>query len=474
LRALLPLLAAAVVLAGCGSSKKQAAPAVRPPRTSAPVTLPGLKPPILRVDTPAAGTAPGYVFLAEKGTASDPSGVAIADNRGRILWYHQVPAGLEATDFRTQTLDGKPVLTWWQGTVSKAGIGQGEDEIYDASYRHVATVRATHGLQADLHEFELTPRGTAFVTAYRPVQVDLRSIGGPKNGWVQDSVVQEIDLATGKAVFEWHSLGHVPLSDSLQANSPSAKNASKKVPLDYFHVNSVADGPDGTILVSARNTSTIYLLARDGHVVWRLGGKRSQFGPKRAVTFYFQHDARLHADGTLSLFDNGGIPRKEPHSRPLVLKLDRQAKRATILKTFVAPAKIASPYEGDIELLPDGGAFVGWGGVPKLTEFAPDGKVRFQLTLPYGDTYRGYRLEWAGAPGGRPAAAVQDGKVYASWNGELGIAKWEVLDGGTVVASASWAGLETQIPVDKLPKTVVVRAVDAAGRTLGESVAVSA
>ncbi|HVW89607.1 MAG TPA: hypothetical protein VHC01_09080, partial [Gaiellaceae bacterium] len=63
---------------------------------------------------------------------------------------------------------------------------------------------------------------------------------------------------------------------------------------------------------------------------------------------------------------------------------------------------------------------------------------------------------------------------YASWNGELGIAKWEVLDGGTVVASASWAGLETQIPVDKLPKTVVVRAVDAAGRTLGESVAVSA
>jgi hypothetical protein len=438
------------------------------------VTLPGARPPILRVDTPAAGTAPGYVFLAEKGKASDPSGVVIADNRGRIVWYHQVPAGLEATDFRTQTLDGKPVLTWWQGTVSKAGIGKGEDEIYDASYRPVATVRAAHGLKADLHEFELTPRGTAFLTAYRVVPADLRSVGGPKNGWVQDSVVQEVDVKTGKLLFEWHSLGHIPLSDSLQAGSPSAKNASKKAPLDYFHVNSVADGPDGSILVSARNTSTIYLLGRDGHVIWRLGGKRSQFGPKSAVTFYFQHDARLHPDGTLSLFDNGGIPRKEPHSRPLVLKLDQQAKRATILKTFVAPAKIASPYEGDTELLPDGGAFVGWGGVPKLTEFTPAGKVRFQLTLPYGDSYRGFRLAWSGAPGGRPAAAVQDGKVYASWNGERGIAKWEVLDGGNVVASAPWAGLETEIAVDKLPKTVVVRAVDAAGRTLGESVAVSA
>jgi hypothetical protein len=466
------LLLVVVAVAGCGSSKKDAAP--KPPRTSSPLTLPGAQPPILHVDTPAAGTAPGYVFLAEKGKASDPSGVVIADNRGRIVWYHQVPAGLEATDFRAQTLDGKPVLTWWQGTVSKAGIGKGEDEIYDASYRPIATVRAAHGLQADLHEFQLTPRGTAFLTAYRVVPADLRSIGGPKDGWVQDSVVQEVDVKTGKLLFEWHSLGHVPLSDSLQAHSPSAKAASEKAPLDYFHVNSVADGPDGTILVSARNTSTIYLLGRDGRVIWRLGGKRSQFGPKSAVTFYFQHDARLHPDGTLSLFDNGGIPRKEPHSRPLVLKVDQQAKRATIVKTFVSPAKIASPYEGDTELLPDGGAFVGWGGIPKLTEFTPAGKVRFQLSLPYGDTYRGFRLTWSGAPGGRPAATVQDGKVYASWNGERGIAKWEVLDGGTVVASAAWGGLETEIAVDKLPKSVVVRAVDAAGRTLGESVAVSA
>lgn len=438
------------------------------------MTLPGARPPVLHVDTPAAGTAPGYVFLAEKGKASDPSGVVIADNRGRIVWYHQVPAGLEATDFRTQTLDGKPVLTWWQGTVSKAGIGKGVDEIYDASYRPVATVRAAHGLKADLHEFELTPRGTAFVTAYRVVPADLRSIGGPKSGWVQDSVVQEIDVKTGKLVFEWHSFGHVPLSDSLQAHSPSAKTASKKAPLDYFHVNSVSDGPDGTILISARNTSALYLLARDGHVIWRLGGKRSQFGPKAAVTFYFQHDARLHPDGTLSLFDNGGIPRKEPQSRPLVLKVDQPAKRVTILKTFDSPAKIASPYEGDLEPLPDGGAFVGWGGVPKLTEFSPAGKVRFQLALPYGDTYRGFRLAWNGAPTGRPVAAVQDGKVYASWNGKLGIAKWEVLDGGRVVSSAPWAGLETEVAVDKLPNTVVVRALDAAGRTLGESAAVSA
>lgn len=477
MRVLFAPLALVALLAGCGSGKKQhfaaGSTATTASKTSTLVTLPGETPPILHVDRAATGTAPGYVFLAEKGKASDPSGVLIADNRGRILWYHQVPAGLEATDFRTQTLDGKPVLTWWQGTVSKAGIGKGEDEIYDASYRHLATIRAAHGLQADLHEFQLTARGTAYLTAYRAVPVDLRSIGGPKDGWVQDSVVQEIDVATGKLLFEWHSLGHVPLSDSLQAWSPSAKGATKKAPLDYFHVNSVSDGPNGTILVSARNTSTIYLLARDGHVIWRLGGKRSQFGPKSAVTFYFQHDARIYPDGTLSLFDNGGIPRKEPYSRPLILKVDQQAKRVRILKTFVSPAKIASPYEGDTQPLPDGGAFVGWGGVPKVTEFTPAGKVRFQLSLPFGDTYRGFRLAWSGAPGGRPAAAVQDGKVYASWNGKTGIASWQVLNGGKVLASAAWGGLETAVAVPNLPASVTVRAVDAAGRTLGESAAVT-
>ena len=305
MRAGIPLILACCLLAGCGngatkststslspatSTSTSAAPAK--PKTTSPVTLPGAKPPILHVDTPAAGTAPGYVFVAEKGQAKDPSGVVIADNAGRILWYHQVPAGLEATDFRTQTLHGRPVLTWWQGKVSKSGIGQGDDEIYDASYHALRTVKAAHGLDADLHEFQLTPRGTAFITAYREVPADLTSVGGPKDGWVWDSVVQELDPMTGRVLFEWHSLGHVPLSESLQANQKPAKTASKKVPLDYFHVNSVADGPKGTILVSARNTSALYLLRRDGSIVWRLGGKRSDFGPKSAVKFFYQHNAR--------------------------------------------------------------------------------------------------------------------------------------------------------------------------------------
>jgi hypothetical protein len=240
----------------------------------------------------------------------------------------------------------------------------------------------------------------------------------------------------------------------------------------------VKDAPGGNIIISGRNTSALYLLRRDGSIVWRLGGKRSDFGPPAAVKFRFQHDAHLRADGTLSLFDNGAIPKVEPFTRPLVLMLDEHAHRARIVKTFVHPDKISSPFEGDLQLLDDGGALVGWGGVRKVTEFTPDAKVRFELKLPYGDTYRGYRLAWSGRPGGRPAIDVTGRTVYASWNGKSGIASWEVLAGDDKdhLSSAGrhrWAGLETTIALDGSPSAVAVRALDADGKTLGVSKTVS-
>jgi hypothetical protein len=320
----------------------------------------------------------------------------------------------------------------------------------------------------------LTPHGTGYITAYREVPADLTSVGGPKEGFVYDSVVQELDVESGHVRFEWHSLDHVPLSESLQANREPAKNATKKRPLDYFHVNSVGDASGGDILISARNTSALYLLARDGHVKWRLGGTRSDFGPPSEVKFRFQHDARLRADGTLSVFDNGALPKLEPFTRPLVLKIDETERVVSIVKTFVHPAKISAPYEGNLQLLGDGGALVGWGGVRKVTEFTAAGKMRFELKLPYGDTYRGYRLPWSGRPGGRPAIAVVGDRVYASWNGKSDVAFWEVLSGPDAdhlsrIAGHGWAGLETAIQLETPPPAVAVRALDARGRVLGVS-----
>jgi hypothetical protein len=422
---------------------------------------------VLQIVTRAAGAdPPGYLFLAEK-KGGRSGGPMIVDDRGRVRWYHQLEPPLEATDFRVQRLDGRPVLTWWQGRIDKAGTGTGTYEIYDTSYRRIAEVRAGHGLAGDLHEFELTPRGTAYITAYREVPADLRAVGGPRRGYVDDSVVQEIDVHTGRVVFEWRSIDHVPLSESAQANHEPARHASKKRPFDYFHVNSVADGPGGTILVSGRNTSAVYLLARDGHIVWRLGGEQSDFGPRSAVRFAFQHDARLHGN-LLSLFDNGGIPRVEKFSRALVLHLDLAHRRARVVKVFTPPRRIASPYEGDVQLLPGGGALVGWGGVPSVSEFAASGALRLHVRLPYGDTYRAFSGPWSGRPSSPPSVLVDGKTVYVSWNGGTAVDRWQVLrDGSHVVGSSGWRGLETAVPVTSSDGELAVRALDSGGHTLG-------
>ena len=468
-------LAAAGLLSGaaaCGALFGPASRASAPISTVALHTITGANLPVVQVLARAAATKGGYVFVAEKkgGTTGGP---LIVDSRGRAVWYHQIPPPQQATDFRVQRYHGRPVLTWWQGTESVAGTGEGEYEIYDTSYRHIATVRAGNGLHGDLHEFQLTPRGTAFITAYREVGADLSGVGGPKRGFVEDSVVEEVDIATGRVLFEWHSIDHVPLTESTQAHREPARDASRKRPLDYFHVNSVADGPGSTVLISGRNVSTIYLLARDGHIVWRLGGKQSDFRPKAGVTFAFQHNARLHGN-LLSLFDNGGIPRVEPFSRPLVLRLDVPARRATVVRTFQPPKKIASPYEGNLQLLPGGGALVGWGGIRQVSEFGADGRLLLQLKLPYGDTYRAYLGAWAGRPATRPAVAVDGKKLYASWNGRTGIARWQLLAGAdpshlAPAGEQAWSGLETAIALDGAAKAVAVQALDVNGHVLGTS-----
>ncbi len=106
------------------------------------------------------------------------------------------------------------MLTWWQGDISVHGFGRGEGVIADSSYTDIAHVRAGNGDLADLHELQLTPSGTALITAYDPILCNLSAIGGAADGAVTDGVFQEIDVKTGLVMYEWTSLDHVALSES--------------------------------------------------------------------------------------------------------------------------------------------------------------------------------------------------------------------------------------------------------------------
>ncbi len=443
---------------------------------------PDLVPAQLSVGTSKPGTAPGDIFLGEFAFPGlhgpGQPGPTIVDSHGNVVWFHPLSGTDLALDVREQRYQGRPVITWWQGFVN-AGVGSGAGMIYDSSYRPVATVHAGNGYHADPHELLLTPRDTAFVVVENPVVWDLSSIHGAKRAVVLDSVIQEVEVKTGFVRFEWHSLDHVAPGDSY---SPPPK-ADGHV-FDYFHINSVNENPDGSLLVSSRNTWAIYKLDRGtGAVQWRLNGKHSTFTMASGSTFAWQHDARLLPDGTVTLYDDGGAPPVHTQSRGIGIHVDVHSKKAWLVRNYPHTPKVLANSQGNMQNLPNGNELVGWGSVPLASEFDRHGRLLFDLRFPTGDeSYRAYRFPWTGTPADAPAVvASSDGKgattVYASWNGATNVAGWNVLAGPSasqlsVVAAVRRTDFETKATVRTSQPFVAVQAKDASGKVLAASKAV--
>ncbi len=441
------------------------------------VTRPDLTPPVVKVTRAGVGNDGDYTFMNAPRTAESPGGALIRDASGDLVWMRPSTPRHHRMDVNAQSYRGKPVLTWWEGAVTDGGYGLGVGMIADTSYRTSHVVRAHHGLEADLHEFNLTSEGTALITAYRKSVADLSAVGGPVRGYVLSGVVQEVDIATGALLFEWDSLDHVPLTESRQVFA----GGSPDDPYNYFHINSIAVAPDGDLLVSARNTWTVYKITRPaGRIAWRLGGNRSDFQLGPGVDFYWQHHARPHGLTTLTLFDNGADPPYERQSRALILRLDPAARRVALVRAFTHPnPQILAHAMGSAELLPDGRMFVGWGAAPCYSEFAADGLLDMDAVMPSGNpSYRTFRRPWTGDPTEPPAAAASPSPagatVYASWNGATRVASWGVLAGKrssslAYVGSARRTGFETAITAANDGPYFAVAPRDASGQVLALS-----
>jgi hypothetical protein len=436
---------------------------------------PDLQPAAVEITRDSAPAGEGDIFLGpEHGPIQ--RGPEIVDGAGNLVWFHPLPQPQLATDFKVQRYRGAPVLTWWQGNIG-AGEGDGENVIFDSSYRQVAVVQAANGLAADLHEFRLTSRGTALITAYYPVFWNARSVHGSARAIVFDSVVQEIDIKTGLLLFQWDSLDHIPLADSYQPLP-----ADPGHPWDYFHVNSIQRDRDGNLIISARNTWAAYKVnAQTGHVAWTLGGKHSSFKVPRAASFAFQHDVRVRSGGDqiVTVFDDGaGPPIVHGESRGLTLKLNPSNGSVKVLKVEGHDPPLVAWYEGSIQELQDGDEFLGWGSIPFFSEFDRAGNTVLDGRFVSGNSsYRAYRFPWTGRPVTPPSVAAEASGdhtyVYASWNGATEVASWRVLAGSSPSALRALGtgrryGFETKLTIPAA-SYVAVKALDARGHVLGTS-----
>lgn len=459
------------------------------------VTEPNLHPMRVSVQVRQPGLAPGLIFVAPyalpatPGTLVGQSGVLIMDNEGNPVYFRGLPVAKQeqVTDFRAQILNGQPVLTWWQGQLSGAvesvlppgcALPGARFFILDNHYRLVRTISARNGFTSDVHEFLLTTRGTALFSAIQRVFADLTPYGGVAGGSYMDDAIQEIDLRTGRLVFEWHMSDHVPLSDSIVPAPTSPDEV-----WDPYHLNSIDEGTDGRLLVSARHTWAVFEISRDtGDILWQIGGKQNQFSFPPDAAFYWQHHARYRPGG-ISLFDDGccGPPYLDPlqEGHGLILDLDFDNFTASVRRAYPHDPVLFPSSQGDMQALSNGNEFIGWGSEPHYSEYAADGTVLYDVLMPGADlSYRAFRNTWAGFPSTPPRVAVREAGgrrvVYASWNGSTETAAWLLLAGRfpavlSPVARFPRTGFETAMATDAAGPVYRVKALDAGGRVLATS-----
>lgn len=485
------------------------------------VSRPDLLPPeVTLTEGPAWSEAYGQseelTFLTPNYGSETPSdGAVILDARGGLVWMSPSEEEVEDDnyfDLRVQQYRGEPVLTVYQGTSDK-GRGNGEVIVLDRAYEEIARVTTGGALgpaEADFHDTTITPQGTMLIAAYVVAPADLGEVGGPAEGYVEDAVIQEIDIATGGVRFEWSALDHVPLTETMldfdQERQQYAEEAAEEAadegtdapelgtedePFDYFHVNSVTEDHDGALLVSARNTHAVYRIDRgSGEVDWTLGGSASDFAMGEGATFAWQHDAHRAPDGTLTLLDNhaGGYD-DDASSRGLRLALDEEAMTAEVDTEYLPPAERVAGSMANAQELPNGNVHIGWGARPFYSEYTPGGELIYDVCHGdecYGEeyeggggSYRAYKFAWEGRPTSDPDLVIRedDGErvAHVSWNGATEVAGWRLVTGEDAASATGRVtvdrdGFETAIPVPGETPYVAVEALDDDGQVLATAV----
>lgn len=457
----------------CGATppgpKVPAASAPNKPRTHSFHSAPRLHPPVVVMVGKDTDHASGDIFLDARHSAQN--GPYVLDASGGLLWFGHVGRHRIASDVTVQHYAGHPVLTYYQGTPSR-GVGV----LLNQHYKRIHKVSAGDGYQhqgISTHEFQLTPDGNALVEVHAPVRANLTSVGGPANGVVGDSIIQEINVATNKVVWEWSAYHHLPLRDSYATYHPGTA-------FDAYHLNSIQQIAGGNLLASFRHLSAVLSIdKKTGKINWELGGKHSDYSFGPGAHFEWQHDARMHSNGRLTVFDNGaGLAKSESQSRGLELRL--RGRSATLMHAYLHTPPVLAWSQGSVELLPGGNAFVGWGESPSFSEYTHAGRQIFRayFRAPI-QSYRAFRERWSGKPSWSPSIDVRragGGKftIYASWNGATHVARWHVLVGASKsalkrIGGAPRRGFETPIKVHTKAHYFEVQAVAASGRVLGTS-----
>lgn len=473
-----------------------------------------LAPPRINITIPATSDVePGYLFVAPfAGLVDTPweqhgprqAAPYILRDNGDLVWSGYGAFSIWSTNFQAARWRGKDVLFSFEGDHNPGyGHGHGHITFVDQHYETIRELRAGNHKLVDKHEFHVVNEETGLIQIYQPVPRDLTPWGAkPEQQWIVNAIIQELDIATGKVLFEWSSLDHVTPDEAILPINPGQAGAgyNSSDAWDYFHINSVDKDTSGNYLISARDACSVHKInGTDGSIIWRLAGTNSSFDLGDGVDFCFQHHARwLSQEGdeeVISLYDNsahgtehddGSEVHTAPTSSGKIIRVNTNTWKADLVQGFYPPDDLRSKSQGSTQILPGGNALVNWGSSGAVTEYKPDGTPIFHAYMDSGDlgvgvqNYRAFRFNWTGLPTEDPAIVSlknADGTTaYVSWNGDTETRVWRFYEVTDEHGSREFIGetkresFETSLHVDGgYPAKIVAEAVDSRGNVLRET-----
>ncbi|KAJ5089672.1 hypothetical protein N7532_008356 [Penicillium argentinense] len=474
---------------------------------------PDLAVPVLNITIPATNdTAEGLIFYTPESTFADNTGHGPAQcgpyiytDKGELVWSGFGYVGPRSENFQVHAYRGQKVLGIFEGSHnSPMGHGHGHTSLFDDRYRLLKQFTGGGHRLADQHEFLIFDNHSAVFTIFDPEIADLTPYGAKSDSqqWILDNKIQKIDTNTNRVLWEWSSLEHIdPVGTNLTLESGNAGTGVNSSQVwHYFYMNAFdVDPKTNTYLLSARSMCTIFKMDGDtGKILWQLGGHNSSFSLGDGVDFCWQHDTRMHekylhyeskgSKQIISFFDNSahenlaGGPdlQARAYSAGKVVELDTEKWTAKLIAEFRVPGDLSVRSQGNLQLLPNGNAFINWGYNGFMSEHKPDGTTIFLTGLdsgkfgPGSENYRAFKFDWHAKPYEEPALVAftesNGTSLYVSWNGDTETNVWKFFEksdsGKKLLGQTKRNGFETSFHTTRKPAQVLAEAYDSHGHRL--------
>jgi Arylsulfotransferase (ASST) len=339
----------------------------------------------------------GFTLLAP---LTSETTVYLVDLDGRVIhtWALPYPPGLYGYLTETGTLfySGKVVEEGGRRFIDKQPWKGGV--VLEADWRGSILWEVRH---PDHHHDAVRLRnGNVLLLCMTAIRSDLaaRVQGGipgtEHNGEMYADYLVEM-TTDGRGVWEWRSWEHLdPETDRITLQDHRH---------EWTHGNTVAEMPDGNIVVSFRYISTVVIVDRhSGQIVWKLG----------PPTLAQQHAPTPLSNGHLLIFDNGThrIDHPVPYSR--VIEIDPATKDVVWSYQERRVFDFFSPYISNAQRLPNGNTLICEGNFGRLFEVTRDGLIVWEYVNPF-----------FARPAGQPDAPAQNSVFRAYRYGPEEIAR---------------------------------------------------